>query len=1271
MTQLDQCPSTMKGEKHKPGKADLAAVPRDVSADLTRSAGTVNGQAAWRSVDELADDAGFRDFLEREFPAGASELRLAEEADGADAASGGGATRRDFLRVMGASIALAGAATVPGCRRPNHTIMTYSRVVPEEIIPGKPLYYATSMPRPDGGAEGLLVETHEGRPTKLEGNPLHPVSAGKISSWALSSILGLYDPDRLKFPTYANPTRGRIEATWDDFRTWAGGNLSAFATNGGAGLAFVVDKRQSPAWRAVTARLRARFPNAAWVPYGPGECAASIEGTRLAFGRSMREVPTITKEGTRVVLSLDREFLSREPGELPNQRNFAATRLVLGPSDSMSRLYCVESGFSLTGGQADHRLRLAPSRVAAFAVALAGYLLPKLGAPDAGGLFGALGATMPEGNAARRFMQECADDLLAPENRGKSLILAGESQPPAVHALVAAMNAALGNIGVSVVYHPLSEDEAADSLAGLGRLAAAMRAGEVDTLVCVGTNPVYDAPGDLDFAELFAAVPRTITLSVDRNETEAASTWSLNAAHYLESWGDTEAIDGTVAPVQPMIAPLYEPALSELEFLAMLAEPDPTASVDGFALVGAAWRAAYPDTSASGGFDRTWRRALHDGVVPGTARRPEAPTVDQGAVARAIGAMRLPEAPSADRLEACFVVGNVGDGRYANIPWLQELPEVGTRTVWDNPALLSPATAKALGLEPAGYSDGDPSAIYTKPKYPQARLATITVDGRTVTAPVWILPGMADWTVQLTLGYGRTVAGRVGDGVGVNVYPLRGSAMGGANRAAWGATVARAEGSYMIASTQNHWSMEGRTSIVRAVDLPAFQRHGAEVQVVMDHFYGTRANINFAERLGELGHTPPTKSIYDNPFNRSDADPDPANVDEGNRDYRGNPTPPAYTQRPQWGMTIDQTTCTGCGVCTIACYSENNIPVVGKKEVAKGREMSWIRVDRYFTGDVHDPASMLHQPVACVHCENAPCETVCPVNATVHGPDGLNYMTYNRCIGTRYCANNCPYKVRRFNFFDYGVAKFNGDYLGHDLIDKVGAFIPGQEGITGSGAHNTINPNLIPPRLREKIDEISKMQKNPDVTVRSRGVMEKCSYCIQRINAAKVECKLADIKGPDGRTIVPDGFFTTACAQACPSGAISFGDILDEASEVFNRRSNARSYALLGYLNTRPRTTHMVRVMNPNPKLVDAARRHSWDDPFHHAPAAHGDGHEGGGAGHADDDHGGGVGKDREAPGGDAGHGPASFRYDRRKLIEDRGYAGSLRVLSAPGGAAT
>ena len=1210
MSQHDQCPTTTKGEKKKASKSELAMTPRALA--------TIAGKRAWRSAEEVADEPGFRDFVEREFPGGVTEMFAS--------------TRRSFLQFMGASMALAGAATIPGCRRPDQKILPYSKEVPEDVIIGKPLYYATAIALPGGGAEGVLVETHEGRPTKVEGNPLHPINQGKSSIWAQASMLSLYDPDRLKYPIYRNPARGRLEATWEDFAAkWS---EIAPTLGKGKGLAIIVDKKSSPTRDAVKADLRKKLPEATWIAWDSGANFSAIEGSKVAFGRPMREVLSLVK--AKVIVSLDRDFVAAsgagfEPGGLVNAREFGAGRTVVTTKDDMNRLYMVESGTSLAGSTADHRLRMAPSAITSFAFALAAKVAELTS--DAG-LKKLIKAPAADANLDAKFIAAAAEDLLA--NKGAGIVLAGASQPAEVHALIHAINAALGNIGKTVSFRAMSEDEASDCRTELAALASRINKGEISTLVCVGVNPVYDASGDLNFPELFSKVTNSITWSVESTETAFESSWSINGAHGLESWGDIEAIDGTRTVMQPMIAPLYSKAedvqgpavsvLSEIEFLAFIGGD---AKPDGMSLVRKAWKAALGEGDEA---TKKWRRLLHEGRTATAVNPPAAANVNIEAIVTAMGRFVMPKAPSASSLDVVFDLGMVGDGRFANNPWLHELSQNATRVVWDNPALLSPKTAQALGIEPVSYTDENTSKMYTDRKYPKARVAEITLDGRKIRIAAWICPGMADNTVILTLGYGRKGCGVVGDGVGFNVASLRSSKM---SRLAQGATAASADGeTYEISSTQNHWSLEGRTELVRSVDLPAWKALGEKMETIKDRVYGrTEQKVNFAEMLGELSHTPPNVSIYDNPFNAGPQDPDKAKrVDT---DVQGQPTGPQYTKRQQWGMTIDLSSCTGCGTCTIACQAENNIPVVGKIEVAKGRELHWIRVDRYYTGDdINNPESMLHQPVACVQCENAPCETVCPVNATVHGPEGINYQVYNRCIGTRYCANNCPYKVRRYNFFEWGINKFNGGFYGKDGVDSLLKPVGGLP-----------NVNHVPPRLREKVDEITRMQRNPDVTVRMRGVMEKCTYCIQRVNAARAEMKLENLEN------IPEGFFQTACQQACPSNSIVFGDINDPESKVKKLREGGRSYLLLGYLNTRPRTSYLVSVKNPNPKL-----REPVSNPFHHGADGHGNGVEDGG-------HEGGHGGGHEAPASheEKKHG---FFIDPRKRSGEAGYALSLNVLS-------
>ena len=1208
MSKHDQCPST-RGTQ-------APATTRE----FQRVGGT--GQKLWKSVDEWADTPEFRDFVEREFPSGASELLST--------------SRRSFMKVMGAGLALAGAATLPGCRRPEHLIMPFSKDPPEEIITGKPLYYATSMHRPGGGVEGLLVETHDGRPTKIEGNPLHPLNQGKSTVWSQSSVLNLYDPDRPTHPTFLR-SGVREVATWDDFRFWWN-NVARldekFAATGGRGLAFVVDRTTSPTRRVLRDQIMARYPNAIWAVWDPANSDERLEATRLAFGSPHREMLALDR--ARVVVTLGRDFVNSacasEPMGIKQARDFARTRTPMHAGDPMSRLYAIESFYSMTGGQADHRLAIAPTRIAAATVLLARAVLARLG--TGGQLASALaGVAVPEGeDISAEFIEAAADDLV--EHRGEGLVVIGPEQPAAVQAVVHALNAALGNIGRTVSYSPIDarSDEAASSLAGIAAVSSLMGSGAAEAIICINTNPVYNAPADLSFAERYARVPVTISLNSLRTETGERSTWRLNGTHDLEQWGDTQAPDGTIAPIQPMIAPLYEPAMSDIELLAWLTgdeayiqtieppadapangatdgatngEAQPERRVSGHKVVRAAWQKL---GVLGGDFEKSWRRALHDGVVPGAQVRIVTPQAGQvmAAAASAAGRIRVEPMPTQERMAVEFRSGHIAAGEFANNPWLMELPATATTVAWDNPVLVSPATAGRLKLMPQPY---------TQRQIPLARRASVTVDGRTIDAPVWICPGMPDNTMVLTVGYGRTDAGQVAREAGVDVSPLRTTS---AMAMSASGSLRRVRGTYTIASTQNHWSLEGRTTIFRQIDKPYFDKHAAKpIKVIPDKIYGTfESKLNLAEQMGELAHTPANISIYDNPYNDGPADPGPSNVV---MTPRGPVATPQYSTSPQWGMSIDMSSCTGCGACTIACQAENNIPSVGKNEVAKGREMTWIRVDRYFTGDdPFSPDQMVHQPVACVHCENAPCEVVCPVNATVHGPEGLNYMVYNRCIGTRYCSNNCPYKVRRFNFFEYGDRPVNGEYAGEDLI-KVD------------------NVNLIPPRLRKKISEAAKMQKNPDVTIRSRGVMEKCTYCLQRINRARYEVKLQDLAG------FPDGFFQVACQQACPSDAISFGDLLDIESDIRTKRENHRSYLLLGYLNTRPRTTHMLRVTNPNPRL-----RKPVD------PLDYGGGHGGGGSG----DHGNGQ--------GDTEH---SLLNDPRRRVEDDGYLGSLRVLARSMGA--
>jgi molybdopterin-containing oxidoreductase family iron-sulfur binding subunit len=1120
MSNADQCPST-RGTK----EAATPRTPRDVNA--------ATGRAYWRSLDDLADTREFRDFLEREFPAHASELS--------------DPSRRNFLKVMGASLALAGASTVPGCRRPDHKIVAYNRK-PEDVIHGKSLYYATAMALPGGGAEGLIVESHEGRPTKIEGNPLHPWNQGKSSIRAQSQTLDLYDPDRLHHPTRKDGD-GRVEATWAEFDNFAAPVFARFDNSGGRGLVFLVDKQTSPSRDRLRDMILQRWPQARWLPYEAIDPEQSRAGAELAFGSPMRQIRDLSK--AQRIFSIDDDFLGGEELDLPDQRGFAAGRRVLtthGDGSEMNRLYVVESALSLTGAKADHRLRLKPGAVSLAGMAVMSAVLRQIGGDANMRLANAAGDWIRRSgenveHASNDWVEAAAADLV--EHGAASVVFAGPTQPPVVHAVAAAVNAALGSDGEVVTHAPLEGDAAASSVESIRALSAAIDAGSVDTLVVINANPVFDAPADLHFATKFARVSTTITLSVSDNETGTASTWQLNGAHFLEDWGDVATFDGALSVTQPMIAPLFG-GRGQLELLAGIAGG---ATTGPYEIVRETWRqgplASAPD------FEKAWRRVLHDGWLSGSQRASGAsPSVRRAEVESALAAAT----PMGGGMEIVFIAcPKLRDGRQANNGWLQELPDPVTKVTWDNPALISPATAERLGLRTTQDDLGVQSA----------QMATVQVNGQSLQIPVWQTPGVADDTIVLTLGYGREVAGVLGAGTGFKTYALRTT---DAMRTASGATIERARGWHPIASTQDHHSLEGR-DILREVDHQAWVAHGDEIDDSKDA-YGNTRDLQFAERLGSLSHMPVGRDIYDDDQQHS------------------------YDSRPQWGMTIDLSTCIGCSVCTIACQAENNIPVVGKIEVNKGREMHWIRVDRYFSGDANGDVDVSVQPVACVHCEAAPCETVCPVNATVHGPAGTNDMAYNRCIGTRYCSNNCPYKVRRFNFFDFATKKLKGDYVGKGVLGGV-----------------VENEQLIPPRLREKIEEVSKMHHNPDVTVRERGVMEKCTYCMQRLNEASVERKL------QGLDNIPDGFVQTACQQACPTNAIVFGDILDPNSEVSRLRNHARSYGVLAYLLTRPRTEHLINLRNPNPAI-----RTPVVEVFHHGEE-HGEEGHGAESGPADEGH--------------------------------------------------
>ncbi|MBI2392327.1 MAG: TAT-variant-translocated molybdopterin oxidoreductase [Deltaproteobacteria bacterium] len=1009
----------------------------------------------WRSLGEQQNDPEFHDAAHREFPEGASEMSPEE----------GEVSRRNFLTVMGASIALAGLAA---CRRPEEHIVPYARP-PEELIPGKPLYYATSVSL-YGTAMGVLVESHEGRPTKIEGNPRHPESLGATTTFLQAMVLDMYDPDRSGAPHEKAAAGGALQKrTWDDANKALRDLAAKVAGNGGKGLAIVTEAHRSPTLSLALADLKKKLPEARIVRYEPFARSNAHEGHKLAFGRPLGAVHALDK--AMVIATFDSDAFYAESSPIKNARQWAANRDPEG-GRPLNRMYAVESVHSVTGANADHRLRATSRDVGQALLAVAQKVGVVGAAPSA-----------PLAPNAQKFVDALAADLLA--NRGKSVVMVGDRQPPVMHAVGAAINKALGNDAVVSYVAPFDDTSAAGPKA-IVELAKAIEAKQVDTVVLLGGNPAFNAPADAGFAKALAAAPTSVHLSTHLDETSALCTWHLNRTHFLEAWDDTRAEDGTYAIVQPLIAPLYDGRTDAEIVRALIGDVRKPYELvrESFA-------------KATAGDEAAWKRALHDGFVANTALKPEADAPDVGAIVNQVKAL-----PAAAGLEVTFLPdGHAYDGRFANNGWLLELPEAMTKLTWGSSVWVSAATAKELAVK-----EGD--------------TLTVTVDGVAVTLPVVIAPGQADKSLAVMLGLGRKKAGRVGDGVGIDTFPAFKSALGFVA----GCTAVRGPtptdipktasmDPNILSRTQEHFNMEGRP-IVRETTPTEY---ASDPQVI--------------KKMTPPG--PPLESLwYDHKV-------------DGHK----------------WGMTIDLGACIGCNACMVACQAENNVPVVGVLGVRKSREMHWLRIDRYFEGTPDDPRSVT-MPLMCQQCETAPCEQVCPVGATMHSPEGLNDMSYNRCIGTRYCANNCPYKVRRFNFFNY-----SRNFVG-----------------------------------------TQQMQLNPNVSVRARGVMEKCTWCVQRINEAKIDAKKNEA---DGR--VRDGAIVTACQQACPTRAIVFGDYNDRESMVSKKANLPRSYALLAEFNFRPRLQYLAKVRNPNPALEPAkpaaagghgaaAAGHAGEPP--HAPAA-------------------------------------------------------------------
>ncbi len=1018
-----------------------------------------SGMKAWRSLPHLEQDPQFVETVTEEFLPGAS-----------DAPSG--SNRRQFMQLLGASMAMAGLAA---CRRPVERIMPFVDR-PEETIPGIPLQYATAM-NFRGTARPLVVKSYDGRPVKIEGNNQHPNASGASGVFEQASLLQLYDPDRSK-----STLRTGTAANWEVFLS-----LCQRLQTGVRRVAVLAAPDNSPTRARLRAQLESQFPNTLWVDYRSEGDDSELLGIQMAYGQALQVAYDF--ENADVIVSLDADFLGphAKNGSL-DTHSFARGRKLNGAQDRMSRLYVAESTYSVTGIMADHRRRMRSDAVSQVASQLA----TALGVYD--------GAT-PDA-----FASAIASDLQGAN--GNCIVVAGESQPAEVHALCALMNDALGAVGTSVTLLDTGMPVQAAQSQALPALVEEMRAGRVDVLLMLGVNPVYDAPQALDFQGALERVSDTIHVGLHVDETARASTWHIPAAHFLESWGDGRSQDGTLTAVQPLIAPLYEDARSEIEILAGLGSGQ---FQRGYELVRETWR---PMLSGED-FETDWRRVLHDGYLEGTgypSAAPEAPSFS--------GQLRGP----GTGLELVLRLDpTVLDGSFANNAWCQELPDPVTKIVWDNVAVVSPKTAEDLEL----------SCEYSKGRY-YSDVVTLAANNQVIELPVWILPGHADDTVSVTLGYGRDISttrperdtpfwdkddetdiyarGTLATGVGTNASLLRDPL---AHPVISGVELTKTGRKWTIVTTQDHGILDTEARpIIRSATLdeyredPAFALQG-EVPTP-----GSDVKTDFQDypELWKDRHPSLAPSFRDS-------------------DYWQN----------QWGMVIDLNSCTGCNACIIACQAENNIQVVGKKEVGNGRELHWLRVDRYFVtegGEELDAdPTIAVQPMPCQHCENAPCESVCPVAATVHSPDGTNQMIYNRCIGTRYCANNCPYKVRRYNFYNWS----------------------------------------------KTIPETVQMAQNPNVSIRFRGVMEKCSFCIQRIRGAQKRA------GLEKRALQRDEV-ASACQQACPAEAITFGDLNDEQSQVSQAIRNERSYKLLAELNIKPRVSYLARVRNPNNALESAGQ---------------------------------------------------------------------------------
>jgi len=1021
-----------------------------------------SGKKYWRSLEEAAESPELLARMKNEFPTGAAELEVTPGVD-----------RRQFLGIIGASAAFAGLTSTAGCiRKPVEKILPYNKR-PEDLVEGKPQYYA-SAGRFGGSVLGLLVTSYEGRPTKIDGNPSHPLSLGATNTFAQAAILDLYDPDRSQYVLKSGVRTEGGRPTVKSIKAAMAGVSAEFKANAGQGAAILMEAVPSPTLLGLVREFQAAFPKTIVAIHDPAMTwheSAALESIGYKNSHLFHRL-----ESADIVVALDADPLGLEGDVIRNSKMYATKRRSVDDKKSMSRIYAIEPAFTQTGAIADHRLSLRSSAMGEFILSLALELSDK-------------GVSLPAelvsrgkqaNNPSPTWIKALAADLVA--NKGESVLIVGQHQRSWIHEVAFIINTALGNVGRSVVVRPSLWPSAKT----LAELTSEMNRGNVQTLVMLDVNPVYTSSADIGFTDALSKVKTSIHLGYHVDETAMASTWHFPRSHFLETWGDLVGSDGTASIVQPLIEPLFA-SLSDVEFMGGLLGKTQNA----YELVQGQWKSVVAND-----FSASWKRWLHDGVIPAAVNlfQTDKNALDAKAnfsgLAQRLAGVGASPAPSSTQLELRLTLDrSVYDGRYANNAWLQEIPDTITKLTWDNAALLSPKTAKEKGI-----TTGDMVEIKVKGE-----------KERRLKIAAFVVPGIAENSIVVPLGYGRTFNGRVSTGTGFNGYTL----LGRDELFSLGTEIQSAGGKYELATTQEHG--------------------------ISDYEYDTKVGDEAIKKRG----------VY-REVTLAAVKADPALDKTFSKFDLGNPknhktllwTKTTETRGNQWGMTIDLNSCTGCNACTAACQAENNISVVGKKRVLKSREMHWIRIDRYFAGNIDNPDSIqaVFQPLACAHCETAPCEQVCPVAATVHGNEGTNDIAYNRCIGTRYCANNCPYKVRRFNYFNF------------------------------SKENDEQNP-------------LYAMQKNPRVTVRFRGVIEKCTYCVQRVNSARIESKLR------GEEFIRDGGVLTACQQVCPTDAITFGNINDPDSRVSQMKALPRNYVLLSELALEPRTTFLAKVRNTNSEI--------------------------------------------------------------------------------------